>query len=297
MRVAIVGATGLIGRALDASLRGDDHHVVAVVRRPDDESVHNRTPYVWDAQSPLPADAVAGCDAVVNLAGASISQRWTRRAKDEIFESRVRVTEHVADAVAEAAVPVLVNGSAVGYYGAGEQPVTERAAHGTGFLADVCVAWERAAMRAEGAGVRVVRIRTGIVLAREGGALPTLTRVARLGLSGPIGGGRQWFPWIHIADHIAAVRHVIEGPEIAGPVNLVAPAVVRQREFARVLGRVLRRPAVLPAPRVLVRALLGEVASTVTTGQHAVPDVLRSTGFTFRFPEVEGALRDLLGTA
>lgn len=295
MRVAIVGATGLIGRALDASLRRDDHHVVAVVRRPDDESVHNRTPYVWDAQSPLPADAVAGCDAVVNLAGASISQRWTRRAKDEIFESRVRVTEHVADAVVAAAVPVLVNGSAVGYYGAGEQPVTERAAHGTGFLADVCVAWERAAMRAEGAGTRVVRIRTGIVLATEGGALPTLRRVARLGLSGPIGGGRQWFPWIHIADHVSAVRHVIDGPDIAGPVNLVAPAVVRQREFARVLGRVLHRPAALPAPRMLVRALMGEVASTVTTGQHAVPDVLRSTGFTFRFPEVEGALRDLLG--
>lgn len=293
MKVAIFGATGLIGGALDTALRDDGHHVVAVSRG-GGTSTGDRTSVRWDAQSPLDPAVIDGCDAVVNLAGASISQRWTPRAKDEIFESRVRLTEHVAEAVREAEVPVLVSGSATGYYGAGEAPVTERAAHGTGFLADVCVAWEAAARRAEGDGCRVVRTRMGIVLATEGGALKRMLLPARLGLAGPIGGGRQWFSWVHLADVVAVIRHVISTSAVNGPVNVVAPGAVRQRDFAKALAAAVGRPSFLPAPRTAMRALLGEAASIITTGQRVVPAVLEETGFTFRFPDVESALADLL---
>jgi len=295
MRIAVFGASGLIGQALDAALRADGAQVVAIGRH-GAQDLPGRTGVQWDAQSPLDPSVLSGCDAVVNLAGAGISRRWTRRAKDEIFESRVRVTERVTDAVMHAGVPVLVNGSAVGYYGAGEQPVTERAAHGTGFLADLCVAWETAARLAESSGTRVVRIRTGIVLSTEGGALPAMVRPARLGLGGPIGGGDQWLPWIHIDDAVGVLRFAILTAAIAGPVNMVAPGAVRQKEFADALGDVLGRPSFMPAPRLAVRALLGEAASTVTTGQHVIPAVLEAAGYAFRFPTLETALADLLGT-
>ncbi len=293
MRVGVLGASGLIGGSLDTALRNDGHHVVAISRG-GGASTPDRTSVTWDAQSPLDPAVIEGCDAVVNLAGASISQRWTPRAKDEIFESRVRLTEHVADAVRKAGVPVLASGSATGYYGAGEAPVTERATHGTGFLADVCVAWEAAARRAEGDGCRVVRTRMGIVLATEGGALKRMLLPARLGLAGPIGGGRQWFSWVHLADAVAAIRHAITTSAVDGPVNVVAPGPVRQREFAKALARAVGRPSVVPAPRAAMRAILGEAASIITTGQHVVPQVLEETGFTFRFPDVGSALADLL---
>lgn len=293
MRVAIVGASGLIGRALDAALRSDGHHVVAIGRS-DPEALPGRTGVRWDARSPLDPEILTGCTAVVDLAGAPIDRRWTRSVKDEIFESRVRVTEWVADAATAADVSALVNGSAVGYYGAGEQPVTEQAGHGAGFLSDVCVSWETAAMRADDGRRRVVCVRTGVVLALEGGAFPRMLRPARLGLGGPIAGGKQWFPWIHIADAVAALRFAIATPDIAGPVNMVAPRAVRQGEFADTLGRVLHRPSVVPVPRFVLRAALGEAASTIATGQRVIPAVLESAGFTFRFPDVESALRDLL---
>lgn len=293
MKVAILGSTGLIGHALDTALREDGHHVIAISRG-GGGGIAGRASVRWDAQSPLDPAAIDGCDAVVNLAGASIDQRWTRGAKDEIFESRVRLTEYVADAVRAATVPVLVNGSAVGYYGAGEAPVTERAAHGTGFLADVCVAWEAAAQRAEGDGCRVVRTRMGIVLAAHGGALKRMLLPARLGLVGPIAGGRQWLSWVHLADAVAALRHAITTSDISGAMNVVAPRAVRQRDFVSALGKVVRRPSFLPAPRVLVRAVMGESASIITTGQRVVPAVLEETGFTFHYPDVRSALENLL---
>lgn len=291
MRVAMIGATGLIGRRVVAALvaRGDD--VVALTRGRD---VAGATTVVWDGAGAVPPGALEGCDAVVNLAGAPITRRWTDRAKREIVASRVDLTERVVEALRPGGPAVLVNASAVGFYGPGEAQVDEGAPPGEGFLADVCVGWERAALAAEAKGVRVVLIRTGIVLQADGGALPQLLIPARLGLSGPIAGGRQWFPWIHVDDEVGLILRAVDDPALSGPVNAVAPGIVRQGEFAKALGHALRRPAVLPAPGFAMRALLGEGAGVVTTGQHAVPRAALAAGYAFAFGEVAAALADLV---
>lgn len=293
MKVAVIGGSGMIGSAVARALadRGDD--VVSVVR-----SVRSGTrPWVertWDpSSSTRSAGVLDGCDAVINLAGAPIAQRWTDSAWAQIVASRVTATEHIAEAVRQAGVPTFLNASAVGYYGSTDHEVDEGSPAGDGTLAELCEAWEAAASPAASAA-RVVLLRTGVVLARDGGALAKMLTPAKLGLGGPIGDGRQWFPWVHLADAVGLIIWALDG-HVAGPVNLVAPGIVRQREFASTLGDVLGRPARLPTPTFALRTMLGRGASVVTEGQHVVARVAREGGYRFAFPDLPGALRDLLG--
>lgn len=293
MRVAIVGATGLIGRRVAAALvsRGDE--VVPISRR--GATVAGVEGVTWDpASGPAPL-ASLGADAVVNLAGESLVGRWTAGKKRRIRDSRIVTTRRLVDAMGGDDRPsVLVNASAVGYYGPTDRPVDESAPPGDDFLARTCVDWESEALRAEELGVRVVTLRTGVVLASDGGILPTLLRPARLGLGGPLGGGRQWFPWIHIDDEAGLVLHAFDLPEVRGALNAAAPAPVRQREMAKAIGRAVRRPAVLPAPALAVRLVAGEMATIALDGQNVVPARARATGYRFAHTDVDEALDSLL---
>ena len=292
-RVAIVGVTGLLGQRLAEALaqRGDE--VVAISRRA--TSVAGAASVVWEPRSgPVPMGPLDGVHAIVNLAGEPlVGRRWTPARRAAILDSRVLATRGVAAAIGGDGPAVLVNASAVGFYGPTEDAVDERAAAGSDFLASVCVAWEREALAAGDRG-RVVVARTGLVLAREGGALPPLLRVARLGALGSMGTGRQWVPWIHVDDEVAGLLHCLDRDDVDGPVNLVAPSPVRQAELARAVRAAVHRPPTLPAPALLVRAALGEASSLLLTGQCVVPSVLTSSGFAFAQPHLEPALASLL---
>jgi len=293
----LTGATGLIGGHLARALiaRGDE--VVALVRG-DASGIDGARDVRWDpAADPLPAGALDGVDAVVNLAGAPLAgRRWTAARKRLIRESRTLTTRLVVDALAAEGAPrVLVNGSAVGFYGDAEEPVDETAPPGSDFLADTCVAWEREALRARDHGVRVALTRTGLVLARDGGILPTVARPVRLFAGGPLGGGRQWMPWIHIDDEVGLLLMLLDREDLSGPFNGSAPAPVRQRDFVRTLAKVLGRPAVVPAPAVAIRLALGEQAVLALEGQNAVPAAALAAGYAFAHTDLEEALRDIYG--
>jgi uncharacterized protein (TIGR01777 family) len=294
--IAVTGATGLIGSALVELLRAHGHTVRRFVRSPGDAREGD---VVWDAErSDLPQGALQDVDAVVNLAGAPIAQRWTAERKHDIRASRVLGTEKLARAIAalELKPRVLLNGSAVGYYGdRGDEVLTESSAPGHDFLAGVCVEWEGAATPAADAGVRVVLLRTGVVLSKEGGALARLLPPFRLGMGGPIGSGEQWMSWIALEDHLRAIEHCLFVDTVQGAVNLVAPNPVRNSHFATTLGRVLARPALIPVPAIALTLMYGEMArETLLASQRALPDALAATGFDFRQPTREGALRSLL---
>ncbi len=296
MKVAITGGTGLIGSALTRSLRAAGHEVVVLSRRP--AVVEGLATVPWDpAASEVPAVARDGVDAFVNLAGASIADgRWDDAHRRAILDSRLTTTRRLVEAMGEGGPATLVSGSAVGYYGPGEDPVDETAGPGDDFLAEVCVRWEAEAGKGPGRG-RVVLLRTGVVLSTDGGALPRLVRATRLGAGGPLGGGRQWQSWIHIADEVGLIEHVLADTSVSGPVNAAAPNAVRQLEMAQALGRVLHRPASLPTPAFAIRVLMGRAADVALTGQHVVPAVALRSGYEFRFSHVLPALADLLTPA
>lgn len=289
MRVVVAGSSGLIGTSLVAGLRQAGHDVIRLVRRlpqaPDERG--------WDPETgQLDADALDGADAVVNLCGAGIGdKRWTPERKRLLVHSRVRPTEVLAEAVAAQGVPVLANGSAVGFYGdSGSKPVTESSPPGTDFLADLCRQWEAATGAAAQAGVRVVLLRSGLVLAPSGGLLGQLRPLFSMLLGGRLGDGSQYFPWISLDDEVAAIRFVLERPEVSGPVNLTGPAPVTNAEFTRALGEALGRPAPWIVPGFALRIVLGELADQVLGGQRAVPTVLEAQGFTFQHPSIGSAL-------
>jgi len=295
MRIAVTGSSGLIGQALLRSLRADGHEVVRLVRRParaDDE-------VEWDPMRQYVDTAgLAGCEAVVHLAGAGVGDhRWTEGYKRTIRDSRVLGTAAIAEAVASLDTPprTLVVGTAVGWYGdTGDRAVDESAPPGSGFLADVCQEWEGAAAAAEEAGIRTVYARTGLVVAREGGAWGRLFPVFRAGLGGRLGSGRQYWSHIALHDHIAALRHLLAAEELSGPVNLTAPEPVTQREVAAAMGRVLHRPALLAVPAPVLRAVLGEFSVDVLGSQRVLPRRLLESGFAFAFPGIEDAIRAAL---
>lgn len=298
MRVGITGASGLIGSALAARLRERGDVPVPFVRRTPQPGEIG-----WDpAAGRLAPDDVAGLDAIVNLAGAGIGdRRWTAEYRRELVESRTASTRLVAERMAEVAADggprVLVSASAVGYYGdRGDEPLDESSRPGGGFLSDICVAWEAATEPAVDAGVRVAVLRTGIVLDGERGALPKMLPLFKLGVGGPFGSGRQWFSWIALADEISAIELLLDR-DVRGPVNAVAPNPVTNKQFARTLGAVLRRPAWLPAPAFAPRLLLGRdrANALLFDGQRVVPRALTDAGFAFRFPELDAALRAVLG--
>jgi uncharacterized protein (TIGR01777 family) len=300
MHVVITGGTGLIGTHVRDHLesRGDD--VTVVSRSPGGDDT-----IVWDPKSPGSLDLPDETDAVVHLAGASIyGKRWTEAYKREILESRKLGTETVVRAVRDhGEVDTLVSGSAVGYYGdRGEDEITEEDGPGDDFLAGVCQEWEDAVNPVEDdedLGTDVVRIRTGIVLSREGGALDEMlnpfgpVKPFHWGLGGPIGSGKQWFPWVHVDDHARAVLQLLD-EDVSGPFNLVGPEPARNKEFVQAIGDILGRPTKIPMPKLGLRAILGEAAEFLYISQKVRPQRLRKTGFTFEHPPIEEALEDLL---
>lgn len=302
MHIVVAGATGFIGRPLVRSLIGSGHRVTVLTRRaPDDarSSLPREAAVVrWapdHGDVPLPSDT----DAVINLAGATIARRWSTNAKELIVNSRLSATGAVVRALGElmnvdSRPRVLINASAVGYYGPrGDEQVTESDGPGNDFLAEVCRRWEATAAVARSFGVRVILLRTGLVLG-HGGALKQMMLPFHLFAGGPLGSGRQWMPWIHMDDCIALIRFALQTDGFHGPMNVSAPTPVQNREFAGVLGRVMRRPSFVPAPAFAMRALLGEMATMVLTGQRAVPKAALHAGYTFKFADLETALRDLI---
>lgn len=299
MRILIGGASGLIGGALLPLLAERGHEVVRLVRAGGGD-LAGTVP--WDPDKGILDPAkLRGIGAVVHLGGASIaSGRWTAARKQAILESRVRSTLLLAERIASAPSAdrprAFVVSSAVGYYGdRGEEALSEESGPGEGFLADVCRAWEDAAAPASRAGVRVAQARTGMVLARKGGALQAMLLPFRLGLGGPIGNGRQWWPWISLDDVAAVFVRLVEDEAMSGAVNAVAPEPVTNAAFVRALGRALRRPAVLPAPAFALRLLLGEMADgLLLASAKAMPERLARTGFSYRHPRLDDALRAAL---
>jgi uncharacterized protein (TIGR01777 family) len=256
-----------------------------------------------DPTQPGPwADAVADCDAVVNLAGENLfSKRWSAAFKQVLRDSRIRSAENVVKALARrptkaAGEPkILVNASAVGYYGPrGDEELSEDSPPGSDFLAGLCVEWEEAARRAESFGLRVAVVRIGVVLAAGGGALKQMLPQFRAGMGGPVGSGKQWVSWVHVGDVTGILRLALDNPAAHGPINAMSPNPVRNQEFAQTLGHVLQRPAVITTPAFAVRLLLGEVAEVVLTGQRVRPTKLPALGYAYQFPTLEPALADVL---
>jgi uncharacterized protein (TIGR01777 family) len=297
MRVFVTGATGLIGSALCRVLVGRGHAVIALSR----SSAPRGLPAGVKVCQGDPAAAgrweeeLAACDACVHLAGESlVRRRWTEAQKRAIRASRVGSTRRVAEAIAARGPRVLISGSAIGYYGPrGDEPLDELAPAGQGFLASVCREWEEAA-RPAAARARVVELRTGIVLARGGGALQQMALPFRFFLGGPIGRGEFWVSWIHIADEVGLIAWALEDDGVVGPLDATAPEPVRQRDLARAIGRALGRPSVLPVPSLALRLALGEMADAVASGQRVLPRKALEGGYRFQYERLEPALADLL---
>jgi len=303
MRIVIAGGSGFLGRPLAAALAADRHDVVTLTRGDGPRRGQTRSRAVaWtpDGDTGPWAAEIDGAGAVVNLAGESIAgRRWSATQKQRILDSRVHATRSLVSAIqaAEAPPPVFVSGSAVGYYGPrGDEVVKEDTPAGTDFLAGVCAHWEAEAMLAASDRTRVTCVRTGIALEKDGGALPQMLPPFRFGVGGPVGSGRQYWPWIHRADWIALVQWAIRTPAAAGALNGTAPNPVTNAEFARVLGRAMHRPAMMPAPGFALRVILGEMADALLlSGQRVVPARAESLGFVFRYPRVEQAFGALFG--
>lgn len=296
MKIAIAGASGLVGGALMPALRAAGHDVFRLVRRasaaPDE--------IAWNpAAGELDATRLTGVETVINLAGENVGAgRWTARRRELILRSRVEATRTLVSAMGHTSrrPAVLLNASAVGFYGdRGDEVLTEASAAGQGFLPEVCCAWEREANAAVAHGVRVACLRFGVVISAQGGALAKMLPLFRLGLGGRLGSGRQWMSWIGIDDAVGVILHALRDPRCAGPINIVAPGPVTNAEFTAVFGRVLRRPAVLPVPAWALRLALGQMADgALLASNRAVPERLLETGFQFRQATLEGALRATL---
>jgi uncharacterized protein (TIGR01777 family) len=302
MRVTLTGATGLIGTRIVAALarRGDE---VTVLSR-DPQGARERLgsgieAVAWDPLGePAPTAALAGRDGVIHLAGERVDQRWSAAAKERIRTSREVGTANLVAGLrsVDPRPRALVSASAVGYYGAhGDEEVPESTPAGEGFLAEVCVAWEQAAQAASELGIRVAIVRTGIVLDADGGALAKMLPAFKAGVGGPVAGGRQWMPWIHVDDLVGLYLAALEREDWSGPLNGSAPTPVTNKAFSQALGRALHRPAIAPVPALALRALYGEMAEIVTTGQRAVPQRALALGHAYAHPQLDEALRSALG--
>jgi uncharacterized protein (TIGR01777 family) len=302
MRILVTGATGFIGQRLVEEFQRQGHTLVALSRDPG--AAQRDVPgleraYKWSPLHELPpAEAFHGVDAVVHLAGESVTGRWTEEKKQSIRDSRVLGTINLVKAIVrlQTKPPVLVSASAIGYYGdRGEEELAENSAPGNDFLAEVCQEWEKEAGKVEWGGVRSARVRVGVVVGPGGGALGAMLLPFKLGAGGPLGSGRQWWSWVHRDDLIALILHLIEHPEFSGPVNGTAPEPVRQKDFAKVLGRVLWRPAFLPAPAFALKIVLGGFSTELLSSKRVLPKMAQELGFRFRYPQLEAALRQALG--
>ncbi|MGZ8632262.1 MAG: TIGR01777 family oxidoreductase [Solirubrobacteraceae bacterium] len=301
MNVTLTGATGLIGTGIVRALRARGDAVTVLSRDPDKAraALGDVDAHAWrPREEPAPAAALSGRDAVVHLAGESVAQRWTDDARRAIHDSRERGTRNLVAglAAAEQRPGVLVSASGVNYYGPrGDEPLTEDAPPGDDFLARVCMAWEREAAAARELGLRVATLRTAVVLDQNGGALSKMLPFFRLGIGGPVAGGRQYLPWIHAEDIVGLYLAALDGADWVGAANACAPEPATNRDFSRALGRALHRPALAPIPGFAVRLLYGDMAEIVTTGQRTVPMRALEHGYAFRHTDLDEALRDALG--
>ena len=302
MRVVVAGGSGLIGRKLIEELLRAQHEVIVLSRSP--ENVRKRFPTVhvefWNAKTSDGLTSVLEeTDAVINLTGESIGEkRWTQIQKERILSSRIESTQAIVDTIKQTKrkPTVLLNASAVGYYGnVPEGELTEANPRGTGFLADVCALWEAEALKVQEFGTRVVMLRTGVVLDKNGGVLRKLLPPFQLFVGGPLGSGKQWFPWIHLQDEVNAILFALENEHIAGPLNLAAPEPARMLEFCKKVGKILHRPSWINVPAFVLKLAMGEMAeSLLLDGQRVIPQKLIDAGFKFQFSKLEDALRNLL---
>ena len=298
MKILITGGSGFVGRHLVVRLLGAGHQVVAVARRPARRPVPHPSLCYLVADTSRPGrwqDELQDIDVVVNLAGRPVFRYWTPSYKQSIYDSRVLTTRNLVAGLPEDRRVVLLSASAAGFYGdRGDDVLTEDEPVGNDFLATVCRDWEAEAIRAESKGARVVSARFGVILDRYGGALSQMRPFFRLGLGGPLGSGRQWFPWIALDDLLRGLFYLIDQEELSGPVNLCAPHPIRNREFAKLLARRLHRPAFMPAPAFIIRLLLGEFGRAILCSQRTVPQKLLAHGFTFNFPFLDEAFERIL---
>ncbi len=293
MKVAVVGGRGVIGTQLCIKYVREGHSVVAVSRSADRGNLPDEVTYV-SGDTTLPGSwqtEIRQAEAVINLAGASIFQRWNDRTRKLMRDSRILTTRNIVKAMREEAGRVLCNASAVGYYGFhGDEALSEADEPGGDFLARLCLDWESEAIQARNRGIRVVVTRFGIVLGKSGGALKMMAPLFKAGLGGPLGNGRQWFSWIHMEDLVRALGFLTAHAELEGPFNLCAPNPVTNGEFTKTLGAVLHRPAIVPVPGFMVRLVMGEFGSVVLKGQRVTPRRLEDQGFHFDYPELREAL-------
>jgi uncharacterized protein (TIGR01777 family) len=298
MNIFIVGGTGFVGSHLCSYLLKRGHTVTALGTAPHWRyAKHPQFDYIC-ADTTQPGSwqqVISDVDAVVNLAGKTIFKRWNQAYKQQIYDSRILTTRNIVDALPDSSRCVLCNTSAVGYYGNRQDEIlTETTTPGTGFMADIAMDWEKEALRAAEKGARVAMMRFGIVLGRDGGALAQMLPAFRMFVGGPLGDGLQWFPWIHLQDLMSAIEFLLENPSLRGPFNFTAPNPVRNKELAAALGGLLGRPSFMPAPRIMLRLALGEVGMVLVDSQRAVPQNLLESGYSFQFPEIEAALRNIV---
>jgi uncharacterized protein len=294
LKVLITGSSGLVGGALVSALRASGHDVKRLVRgkvtAPDQIS--------WNPAEPLAPESVSGFDAVIHLAGESIAARWTEAKKRRIVESRVPATRHLATALSKAQPRprLFICASAIGYYGnRGDEILSEDSASGQGFAAELCRQWEAAAQSVATAGIRVVQIRTGIVLSAAGGALAKMLPPFRMGVGGNVGNGRQWMSWIDLRDVVGAIQHLLKTDSVSGPVNMVSPHPVRNAEFTKTLASALHRPAIFPMPAFAARLAFGQMADELLlASQRVQPANLLASGYVFQWPDLGPSLRDIL---
>jgi len=295
MKIAISGGTGLVGQALSTELIRNGHEVFILTRSKTNTSANPQF-IQWLNDGDQPEKALEGIDAIVNLAGATINNRWTDEYKHKILESRLRATSEINRIIGELnqKPTVLINASAVGYYGTSmTAEFSEQSAQGNDFLAETVARWETAASAANNLGVRVVLCRFGVILDKKGGALPRMALPYKFFGGGKIGSGQQWLSWIHIEDVVGGIMFAIEKKQLSGPVNFSAPEPVRMNQFGKTLAKVIHRPHWMPVPSVMLKLLLGEMSILVLEGQRVLPEKLLSTGYTFRFPHLQETLNDI----
>lgn len=298
MKVVVSGGTGFIGKRVVERLIRDGHSVGVWSRRPGLERRTGVASFYWDPlREEPPSESVNGMDAIVHLAGEPVNQRWDDAVKQRIRDSRVLGTRRLVDAIAAARhrPKILVSTSAIGYYGErGDEILSENSGPGQGFLADVCRDWEAEAMRAETLGLRVIRLRIGFVLGRDGGALGQMLPVFRMGLGGPLGSGKQWMPWIHVADVTGLFSFALESP-VSAVWNAASPHPVTNSEFTRALGKAVHRPAIFPVPGFALKLMFGELGQHMLDSTRVVPDAALKAGYSFAYPAIDEALASLVG--
>ncbi|GAB6143771.1 TIGR01777 family oxidoreductase [Desulfocicer niacini] len=298
MNIIITGASGFVGTRLTETLLAGGHTMTGIgTSRTHPRITTDKLKWIpADTTRPGPwQDAVPDADVIINLTGKNIFGYWTKRYKLQIYHSRILTTKHIVDALPKNNHSLLLNTSAIGYYGdGGEALLTEDRGPGNDFLASVCIDWEKESIKAEATGCRVVRMRFGVVLGKNGGALVKMLPAFKYFAGGPLGRGLHWFPWIHMDDLVGAILFLMDTPNLSGPFNFCAPEAVRQKTFAKTLGNVLNRPSIMPAPAFMMKLLLGEMSHALMSSQKGVPQALTQAGFQFKFPCLKPALQEIL---